>query len=169
MLTFSRANCFTDFLFIRSLGVFCREKTCCVLHIIHSTITGESFTHSLLAREWYAREWYKESPEYCRKVYWTKMVRNGQSDHFGQSDLIPNLILVFARPKWTKMVHFGPFWSIDVYFGPFRSAKRTLATPDGRNRCAPTTRVWAAKPPRLPSFLCALWFARAFALGIMFN
>ena len=63
----------------------------------------------------------KESPQYCRKVYWTKMVQNGPNDHFGQNDLIPNWILVFARPKWTKMVHFGPFWpkrSILVHLGP---------------------------------------------------
>ena len=54
------------------------------------------------------------------------MVQNGQNGHFGQIDLIPNRILVFARPKWTKMVHFGPFWPKEVYFGPFRSANRTL-------------------------------------------
>ena len=58
------------------------------------------------------------------------MVQNGPNDHFGQNDLIPNRILVFARPKWTKMVHFGPFWPEEVHFGPFRSANRTLAIPD---------------------------------------
>ena len=60
---------------------------------------------------------FKEWPRYCRKVYWTKMVQNGQNDHFGQNDWI----LAFARPKWTKMVHFGPFWpkrSILVHLGP---------------------------------------------------
>ena len=31
----------------------------------------------------------------------------------------PNRILAFARPKWAKMVHFGPFGS----------ANRTLANP----------------------------------------
>ena len=35
--------------------------------------------------------------------------QNGPKDHFGQNDLIPNWILAFVRPKWTKMVHFGPF------------------------------------------------------------
>ena len=49
------------------------------------------------------------------------MVQNGPTDHFGRNDLIPNRILAFARPKWTKMVHFGPF----------RSANRTLAIPEG--------------------------------------
>ena len=58
------------------------------------------------------------------------MVQNGPNDHFGQNDLIPNWILAFARPKWTKMVHFGPFWPEVVHFGPFRSANRTLAIPD---------------------------------------
>ena len=58
----------------------------------------------------------------CRKVYWTKKVQNGPNDHFGQNDLIPNRILAFDGPKWTKMVHFGPF----------RSANRTLAIPDKR-------------------------------------
>ena len=46
------------------------------------------------------------------------MVQNGQDDHCGQNDRIPNRICVFARPKWTSMVHFGPwsgpFWSIWV-------------------------------------------------------
>ena len=46
------------------------------------------------------------------------MVKNGQNDHFGQNDLIPNWILAFARPKWTKMVHFGPKRSILVHLGP---------------------------------------------------
>ena len=58
------------------------------------------------------------------------MVQNGPNDHFGQNDLIPNWILAFARPKWTKMVHFGPFWPEEVHFGPFRSANRTLAIPE---------------------------------------
>ena len=59
------------------------------------------------------------------------MAQNGQYDDFGQNDLIPNRIVVFARPKWTKMVHFGPFWPNEVYyFGPLRSANRTLATPE---------------------------------------
>ena len=58
------------------------------------------------------------------------MVQNGQNDHFGLNDLIPNWILAFERPKWTEMVYFGPFWPKEVYFGPFRSANRTLATPE---------------------------------------
>ena len=58
------------------------------------------------------------------------MVQNGPNDHFGRNDLIPNRILAFARPKWTKMVHFGPLWPVEVYFGPFRSANRTLAIPE---------------------------------------
>ena len=60
------------------------------------------------------REW----PRYCRKVYWTKMVQNGPNDHVGPNDLIPNWILAFARPKWTKMVHFGLKRSILVHLGP---------------------------------------------------
>ena len=55
------------------------------------------------------------------------MVQNGPNDHFGQNDLIPNWISAFARPKWTKMVHFGPLWPAELYFGPFRSANHTLA------------------------------------------
>ena len=58
------------------------------------------------------------------------MDQNGPNDHFGQNDLIPNSILAFARPKWTKMVHFGPFWPEEVHFGPSRSANRTLAIPE---------------------------------------
>ena len=46
------------------------------------------------------------------------MVQNGPNDHFGQNDLIPNWILAFARPKWTKMVHFGLKRSIFVHLGP---------------------------------------------------
>ena len=33
--------------------------------------------------------------------------QNGPNDHVGQNDLIPNRILALARPKRTKMVHFG--------------------------------------------------------------
>ena len=61
---------------------------------------------------------YREWPRHCRKEYWTKMDQNGPKDHFGQNDLIPNWILAFARPKWTKMAHFGPFWPEEVHFGP---------------------------------------------------
>ena len=70
------------------------------------------------------------------------MVQNGPNDHFGQNGLILNWILAFARPKWTKMVHFGPFWPEEVHLGPFRSANRTLATPDkqtgGNDICVAT-------------------------------
>ena len=61
-----------------------------------------------------SREW----PRHCRKVCWTKMAQNGQNDHFGQNDLIPNRIVVLARPKWTKMVHFGLERSSLVHLGP---------------------------------------------------
>ena len=44
---------------------------------------------------------------------------NGSNDHFGQNDLIPNrILLAFARPKWTKMAHFGLERSILVHSGP---------------------------------------------------
>ena len=65
------------------------------------------------------------------------MVQIGINDHFGQNDLIPNWILAFARPKWTKMVHFGPIWPGEVHFGPFRSANRT---PGKKSACAPLGR-----------------------------
>ena len=58
--------------------------------------------------------------------------QDGPNDHFGQNKLIPNRILAFARPKWTKMVHFGPLWPEEVHFGPSTSANRTLAIPDKR-------------------------------------
>ena len=58
------------------------------------------------------------------------MSQNGQNDHFGQNNLIPKRILAFARAKWTKKVHFGPFWPDGVHFGPVRSANRTLAIPE---------------------------------------
>ena len=57
----------------------------------------------------------------------------GKEDQgFGQNSLIPNWILVFARPRRDQNgPHFGPFWPTDVYFfGPFRPANRTLATPE---------------------------------------
>ena len=66
-------------------------------------------------------------PRYCRKVYWTNIAQNCPNDHFGQSDLIPNRILAFARPKWTILVHFGPRRSILFHFS---SIYRTLAIPD---------------------------------------
>ena len=46
------------------------------------------------------------------------MVQNGPNDHFGQNDLVPNWILAFTRPKWTKMVHFGRKGTILVHLGP---------------------------------------------------
>ena len=61
---------------------------------------------------------FREWPRYCRKVYWAKMAQNGPNDHFGQNDFIPNRILAFAEPKWTKMVHFGLKRSILVHLGP---------------------------------------------------
>ena len=48
-------------------------------------------------------------PRYCRKVCWTKMVQNGQNDHFGQNDLIPKLDFGIRK---TTMDQNGPFWSI---------------------------------------------------------
>ena len=57
--------------------------------------------------------------------------QNAPNNYFSHTDLIPNRIfLTFARPKWTKMVHLGPFWPKEVYFGPLGSANRTLAAPD---------------------------------------
>ena len=54
-----------------------------------------------------------------------KKVQNGPNDHFGQNDLIPNWIFAFARPKWTKMVYFGPFWPEEDHFGPFKTTLMT--------------------------------------------
>ena len=62
------------------------------------------------------------------------LVQNGPNDHFGQNDLVPNWSLAFPRPKWTKMVHFGPFWPEEVHFGPFRSANHTLAIPERKHQ-----------------------------------
>ena len=56
--------------------------------------------------------------------------QNGPNDHFGQNALIPNWISALARPRWTKMVHFGLKRSVEVHFGPFRSANCILAIPD---------------------------------------
>ena len=79
----------------------------------------------------YPREW----PRYCRKVYWTKMVQNGPNDHFGQNGLIPNWILAFARPRWTKMVHFGLKRSILFHLGPPTVLRPFLiSTTSGQNR-----------------------------------
>ena len=49
----------------------------------------------------------KEWPRYCRKVYWTKMIQNGQDDLFGPTE----------RDQ----------------FGPFASVNRTMATPKDRS------------------------------------
>ena len=46
------------------------------------------------------------------------MVQNGPNDHFGQTDLIPNWILAFARQKWSILVHFGLKNAILVHLGP---------------------------------------------------
>ena len=73
------------------------------------------FSLSLSVTQVLQKEDHKEWPRYCRKGYMT-LFRTG--------------LLAFARPKWTKMVHFGPFWPKEVYFGPFRSTNRTLATPE---------------------------------------
>ena len=94
------------------------------LCILEAYIEEEQRRNKTTNREW---------PQYCRKVYWTKMAQNGQNDHFGQNALIPNRILVFARPKWTILVHFGLFWPKEVHFGPFRSANRTLAILERNN------------------------------------
>ena len=99
------------------------------------------------AQEDFSKDW----PRYCRKVYWTKMVRNGQDDHFGQNDLVPNRILVFARPKWTKMPQFGPFWPEEAHFGSFGSVNRTLATPDSGNRQNGVSRVLSQKQNSMSS------------------
>ena len=76
------------------------------------------------------------------------MVQNGPNDHFGQNDLIPNWILASARPKWTKMVHVGPFWPEEVHFGPFRSANRTLAIPEFNLAVILTMQSFFRDPPR---------------------
>ena len=44
--------------------------------------------------------------------------QNGHLGHFVQNDLRQNWFLAFARPKWTKMVHFGLMRSILVHLGP---------------------------------------------------
>ena len=92
----------------------------------------------------------------CTGPKWSKMVQNGPNDHFGQNDLIPNWILALTRPKWTKMVHFGPFWPEEVHFGPFRSANRTLAIPE----------IWIARFPwRVVFFSIPVEFALFCLLG----
>ena len=55
---------------------------------------------------------------------------NGQNDHFGQIDLILNLILALARPKWTKMVHFGHFGQRRPNLVHLSPPTGTGATPD---------------------------------------
>ena len=88
------------------------------------------------------REW----PRYCPKVYWTETV---QTTILVENDLVPNWILAFAAPKWTKMVHFGPFRPEEVHLVPFRSANRTLAIPDLK-KCETSAETI------LPSSCCAL-------------
>ena len=41
------------------------------------------------------KEWLRD----CRKVCWTKMAQNGQHNHFGPNDLLPNWTLASARPN----------------------------------------------------------------------
>ena len=78
--------------------------------------------------------------------------QNGQNDHFGQNDFIPNWILAFARPEWSIVVHFGLERSILVHLG--RSANRTLATPDPQNRqSAPRVQNWGGA--QFAFFLCS--------------
>ena len=110
----------------RCIEILCPKDPDFYTPLVLKTAKGQH----LPALEVYKNQSFREWPRYCRKEYWTKMVQNGPNDHFGQNDLIPNWILAFARPKWTKMVHFGPFWPEEVHFGPFRSANRTLAIPD---------------------------------------
>ena len=62
-------------------------------------------------------------------MYWTKMVQNGPDDHFGQNDLFPNWILAFARPKWTKMVHFGPFWPEGPFWSIYQKTREGCGCP----------------------------------------
>ena len=69
------------------------------------------------------------------------MDQNGPHDHFDQNGLIPNWILAFASPKWTKM-DLGPVWPEEDHFGPFRSANRTLATPEERPRRSQDHVLW---------------------------
>ena len=53
------------------------------------------------------------------------MAQNGKNDLFGQNGLILHWILAFASPKWTKLVHVGPFFL--VHSGP---PTVSLATPN---------------------------------------
>ena len=78
------------------------------------------------------RKWCVEIrawPRHCRKVNWTKMVQTIILSVCLVKSKWPysELDLAFARLKWTKMVHFGPYWPEEVHFGPFRSANLTLA------------------------------------------
>ena len=108
------------------------------------------------------------------------MVQNGQNDHFGQNDLIPTWILVFARPKWTILVHFGLKRSILVHLGPptvlwsllmfsldFEGRERNF---EGRRELAqpPPLRVedphpTGQSPEPASSSLCSFWLPDLFS------
>ena len=72
--------------------------------------------------------------------------------HFGQNYLIPNYISAFARPKWTKTVHFGLFWSILVHLGP-----PTVLRPFLKNSLL-FVRFFSIMSPLVPlSFIADIW------------
>ena len=73
----------------------------------------------------------------CTGPKWTKIV---QTTILVKMTLFRTGIFAFARPKWTKMVHSGPF----------RSANPTLATP---HRCCTYNRPTDPTARSLPSDL----------------
>ena len=93
-------------------------------------------------------------------VQMTILVKNG---------LIPNRTLVFARPNWTNIIHFGPFWPEEIHFGPFRSANRSLAIPDFDNPSGhgrPRRKSWTSAP-KSGVFLRPRWWGETFwPLGV---
>ena len=93
-------------------------------HVLCGHPKGPRHTKNSTRSEFTICSEFREWPRYCRKVCWTKTVQNGPNDQFGQKALIPNWILAFLRP------FNGPKWSILVHFGPFRSANRTLPIPE---------------------------------------
>ena len=106
-----------------------------------------------IATETAVRGW----PQYCRKLYWTKMDQNGPNDHFGRNDLIPNRIFAFVRPKWTKTVHFGLERSILVHSGPPTVLRPFLSSDSNRHDfkflvgiSAPKKKIYRP-PPQIPS------------------
>ena len=72
----------------------------------------------------------------CTGPKWSKMVQTTILVKIILNGRIPNWILAFARPKWTKMDQHGPFWPEEAaaHFGPFRSANRTLAIPENSKK-----------------------------------